>query len=158
MNRRMASLFPHIPPFFSDSNPWDVPALLYLFGILGILLPILFLVLEGVFVLRKTGRNYFFGYRTSFSLSSPERWDWANRTLAYVTFVYEPIILIAHVILFSISLAWGWGFLAPLITFVLSLLHLFLLIPYVEIRGRARFKGIPERPLHRPGDKEGGID
>ena len=66
----------------ASSNPWDVPALLYLFGSLGIVLPILFLVLEGVFVLRKVGRNYFFGYRTSFSLSSPERWDWAYRVLA----------------------------------------------------------------------------
>ena len=142
----------------AGTNPWDVPALLYLFGTLGILLPILFLVLEGIFVLRKTGRNYFFGYRTSFSLSSPERWNWANKALAYATFAHEPVILVLHVILFSLSLARGWGFLAPLITFLLSLLHLFLVVPYVEIRGRAKFKGVPERPLHGPGDKEGGID
>lgn len=136
----------------ASSNPWDVPALLYLFGSLGIVLPILFLVLEGVFVLRKVGRNYFFGYRTPFSLSSPERWDWANKVLAYATFAYEPIILVLHVILFSLSLARGWGFLAPLITFLLTLLHLFIVIPYVETRGRRKFRDVPERPLHGPRD------
>ena len=136
----------------ASSNPWDVPALLYLFGSLGIVLPILFLVLEGVFVLRKVGRNYFFGYRTSFSLSSPERWDWANRVLAYGIFLYEPIILVVHVVLFSLSLARGWGFLAPLITFLLSLLHLFLVIPYVEIQGRRKFRNVPERPFKMGDD------
>ena len=126
----------------ASSNPWDVPALLYLFGSLGIVLPILFLVLEGVFVLRKVGRNYFFGYRTSFSLSSPERWDWANRVLAYGIFLSEPIILIVHVILFSISLARGWGFLAPPH-------HLPSLpppsVPRDPLRGNPRQKEVQER-------------
>lgn len=136
----------------AGQSPWDVPALLYLFGALGILLPFLFIAFEALFLLRKTGRNRFFGYRTPFSMFSPERWEWANRTLACATFLYEPVVLVLHLVFLSLSLVLEWGFLPPLVTFLLSLLHLFVVIPYVEIRGRRKFKDVPERPFEMNRD------
>ena len=66
--------------FLVDSIDLDVlnPIYIYCFGIAGIVIYLLFIILAIVFIKKDVDLNYVFGYRTPFALSSVKKWKWAN--------------------------------------------------------------------------------
>lgn len=70
-----------------------------------------FYFLYVVFRYKKIGPNLHFGYRTKFSLSSKEKWDWSNNTFAQFTFIFAPSFLFIHIIIFILTVVHEWFFL-----------------------------------------------
>ena len=66
--------------FLTDSINLDVlnPIYIYCFGIGGIVIYLLLIILAIVFIKKGIDLNYVFGYRTPFALSSVKKWKWAN--------------------------------------------------------------------------------
>lgn len=112
----------------------------YVFGILGILIPLLQLVLMIVFVVRKVGPNPHFGFRTRFALSSPERWTWCNGQLAKYTFIFAPLFLVTHVIVFSLTIVYGWFFLWVILSMLLCCLWMAPVGILIQASGKKKFK------------------
>ena len=62
--------------FLVDSIDLDVlnPIYIYCFGIAGIVIYLLLIILAIVFIKKDVYLNYVFGYRTPFALSSVKKW------------------------------------------------------------------------------------
>ncbi len=129
-------------PILSGNPNFDVLSntLVYAFGILGILIPLLQLVLMIVFVVRKVGPNTHFGFRSRFALSSPERWEWCNRQLAKYTFIFVPLFLVAHGIVFSLTIVYGWFFPWVILSMLFGCLWMLPTAVLIQAVGKKKFK------------------
>lgn len=105
----------------TDLTDFENVAYTYTFGIVGIVFVVLFLVFGIIFVARKTELNYTFGYRSFFSLSSNDRWNWCNKVFFNSIFIFEPLFLIAHIVIFALSIVYNWSFAYVTISMACSL-------------------------------------
>lgn len=121
---------------------------IYFFGICGILIPLIFIFYMLFFRYKKIGPNLHFGYRTKFSLSSKEKWDWSNNTFAQFTFIFAPSFLFIHIIIFILTVVHEWFFLWVILSMVLALIWTLPVAIYIEIYGRKKFKSINENHLN----------
>ena len=133
----------------SDLFDLDIinPIYIYCFGIAGIVIYLLIIVLAIVFIKKAVGLNYFFGYRTSFSLSSSKKWEWANNIYVKCVLIGEPIFLIIHTVIFILSAVFSYFFLWTILTMALGLIYFIPIVLYIEIYGRIKFKNDKEKPL-----------
>ena len=123
------------------------PIYIYCFGLGGIVIYLLIIVLAIVFIKKAVGLNYFFGYRTSFSLSSSKKWEWANNIYVKCVLIGEPIFLIIHTVIFILSAVFSYFFLRTILTMALGLIYFIPIVFYIEIYGRIKFKNDKEKPL-----------
>ena len=105
--------------------------------------------------------NYVFGYRTSFALSSVKKWkwannifmkcliivEWANNIFMKCLIIVEPIFLIIHIVIFTLSTVFSWFFLWTILTMVIGLFSFIPIVLYIEIYGRIKFKNDVEKPI-----------
>ena len=117
------------------------------FGLGGIVIYLLIIVLAIVFIKKAVGLNYFFGYRTSFSLSSSKKWEWANNIYVKCVLIGEPIFLITHIVVFILSAVFPYFFLRTILTMALGLIYFIPIVLYIEIYGRIKFKNDKNKPL-----------
>ena len=98
--------------FLVDSIDLDVlnPVYIYCFEIVGIIIYLLLIILAIVFIKKDADLNYVFGYRTPFALSSVKKWKWANNIFIKCLIIAEPIILIIHIVIFTLSAVFSWFF------------------------------------------------
>ena len=115
----------------SDLFDLDIinPIYIYCFGLGGIVIYLLIIVLAIVFIKKDVGLNYFFGYRTSFSLSSSKKWEWSNNIYVKCVLIGEPIFLIIHIVIFILSAVFSYFFLWTILTMALGLIYF---IPIVK--------------------------
>ena len=104
--------------FLVDSIDLDVlnPVYIYCFGIAGIIIYLLLIILAIVFIKKDVDLNYVFGYRTPFALSSVKKWKWANNIFMKCLIIVEPIFLIIHIVIFTLSAVFSWFFLSTILT------------------------------------------
>ena len=122
-----------------DSINLDVlnPIFIYCYGIAGIVIYLLLIVLAVVFIKKDVDLNYIFGYRTSFALSSKKKWKWANSVFMRCLIIGEPIFLIIHIIIFILSVVYSWFFLWTIITMVIGLIYFIPICGRYEERNRS---------------------
>lgn len=130
----------------------DNQAATIVLGTVGIFISILLIVFASVFIKINVKPNPFFGYRTKFSLSSEKHWKWCNRVFAKTVLIWEPFVLVLHVLVFSLSMAFGWPCLYLLITLLLSVVFIIPVILFIEIHGRKKF-GKAETSENEKGKK-----
>ena len=125
--------------FLVDSIDLDVlnPVYIYCFGIAGIIIYLLLIILAIVFIKKDVDLNYVFGYRTPFALSSVKKWKWANNIFMKCLIIVEPIFLIIHIVIFTLSA----------VTMVIGLFSFIPIVLYIEIYGRIKFKNDVEKPI-----------
>ncbi len=69
-----------------------------------IVAPALLLITAAIFYLFPPRRiNYWYGYRTSYSMQNQEIWDYANKTAANYFFLFSLILLFIDLILLLIN-------------------------------------------------------
>ncbi len=108
------------------------------FGIAGIIIDLVLLIFVLIFEIKKLDMNSLMGYRTRFSLSSKEAWDWANKVFNTTTIIVMPMLLILHIDIFIFSLIESWSALyITLSMFTFVPLLLFEAI-YIEVVGRQK--------------------
>lgn len=110
------------------------------FGIAGIVIHLLLLVIVIIFILKKIDRNSVFGYRTKFSLSSDEKWDWSNKVFNISSIIFSPILLVTNIVLLVLSFSHDINNLIMTLMMFSSIICIFVLIPFIEIIGRIKFK------------------
>lgn len=90
---------------FIDSTNLEIlnPIYIYCFGIGGIVIYLLLIVLAVIFIKKDVDLNYSFGYRTSFALSSEKKWKWTNSVFMKSIIIGEPIFLIIHINIYFLS-------------------------------------------------------
>ena len=108
------------------------------FGIAGIIINAILLVLSIVLKVKDIDENFVFGYRTGFSLSSEEAWEWSNKTFATICIIGTPILLIGHIVVFALSMLLGLPTLYITLTMFSSLIFIICVIPFIEIIGRKK--------------------
>ena len=138
-----------ITVFLVDSIDLDVlnPIYIYCFGIAGIVIYLLLIILAIVFIKKDVDLNYVFGYRTPFALSSAKKWKWANNIFMKCLIIVEPIFLIIHIVIFTLSAVFSWFFLYTILTMVIGLIYFIPIVLYIEIYGRIKFKNDVEKPI-----------
>lgn len=110
------------------------------FGIAGIVIHLLLLVIVIIFILKKIDRNSVFGYRTKFSLSSDEKWEWSNKVFNISSIIFSPILLVTNIVLLVLSFSHDINNLIMTLMMFSSIICIFALIPFIEIIGRIKFK------------------
>ena len=135
--------------FLVDSIDLDVlnPIYIYCFGVAGIVIYLLLIILATIFIKKDVDLNYVFGYRTSFALSSTKKWKWANNIFMKCLITGEPIFLIIHIVIFTLSAVFSYFFLWTILTMVIGLIYLIPIVLYIEIYGRIKFKNDVEKPI-----------
>ncbi len=135
--------------FLNDSIILDIlnPIYIYCFGIAGIVFYLLLIILAIVFIKKDVDLNYVFGYRTPFALSSVKKWKWANNIFMKCVLISEPLFLIIHIIIFTLSAVYSWFFLWTILTMVIGLIYFIPVVLYIEIYGRIKFKNDVEKPI-----------
>lgn len=123
------------------------PIYIYCFGIGGIVIYLLIIVLAVIFIKKDVDLNYTFGYKTPFSLSSEKKWKWANSVFMKSIIIGEPIFLIIHIIIFILSVIFSWFFLWVIISMVIGLIYFIPIVLYIEIYGHIKFKKDKEKPI-----------
>lgn len=123
------------------------PIYIYCFGIGGIVIYLLIIVLAVIFIKKDVDLNYTFGYKTPFSLSSEKKWKWANSVFMKSIIIGEPIFLIIHIIIFILSVIFSWFFLWVIISMVIGLIYFIPIVLYIEIYGHIKFKNDKEKPI-----------
>ena len=138
-----------ITVFLVDSIDLDVlnPIYIYCFGIAGIVIYLLLIILAIVFIKKDVDLNYDFGYRTPFALSSVKKWKWANNIFMKCLIIGEPIFLIIHIVIFTLSAVFSWFFLWTILTMVIGLIYFIPIVLYIEIYGRIKFKNDVDKPI-----------
>lgn len=131
----------------TDLTDFENVAYTYTFGIVGIVFIVLFLVFGIIFLARKTELNYTFGYRSFFSLSSNDRWNWCNKVFFNSIFIFEPLFLIAHIVIFVLSIVYNWSFAYVTISMACSLVFLIPVTLFIEIYGRIKFPKSQDEPI-----------
>ena len=134
--------------FLVDSIDLDVlnPIYIYCFGIAGIVIYLLLIILAIVFIKKDVDLNYDFGYRTPFALSSVKKWKWANNIFMKYLIIGEPIFLIIHIVIFTLSAVFSWFF-WTILTMVIGLIYFIPIFLYIEIYGRIKFKNDIDKPI-----------
>ena len=124
--------------FLVDSIDLDVlnPVYIYCFGIAGIIIYLLLIILAIVFIKKDVDLNYVFGYRTPFALSSVKKWKWANN-----------IFMKCLIIVFTLSAVFSWFFLSTILTMVIGLFYFIPIVLYIGIYGLIKFKNDVEKPI-----------
>ena len=117
-------------------------AYIYTFGCVGIVFSVLLIVLGIIFMARKVDLNYSFGYRSYFSLSTSKTWKWCNKVFFLSVFSLSPLFLIAHVVVFALSLIYDWSFAWVVITMASGMVYLIPVTLFIEIYGRIKFKDL----------------
>lgn len=135
--------------FLTDSINLDIlnPIYIYCFGIGGIVIYLLLIILAIIFIKKDVDLNYMFGYRTAFALSSVKKWKWANNIFMKCVLIAEPIFLIMHAIIFILSAVYSYFFLWTILTMVIGLIYFIPVAIYIEINGRIKFKNEKEKPI-----------
>lgn len=135
--------------FLVDSIDLDVlnPIYIYCFGIAGIVIYLLLIILAIVFIKKDVDLNYDFGYRTPFALSSTKKWKWANHIFMKYLIIGEPIFLIIHIVIFTLSVVFSWFFLWTILTMAIGLIYFIPIVLYIEIYGRIKFKNDVDKPI-----------
>ena len=135
--------------FLVDSIDLDVlnPVYIYCFRIAGIIIYLLLIILAIVFIKKDVDLNYVFGYRTPFALSSVKKWKWANNIFMKCLIIVEPIFLIIHIVIFTLSAVFSWFFLSTILTMVIGLFYFIPIVLYIEIYGLIKFKNDVEKPI-----------
>lgn len=135
--------------FLTDSINLDIlnPIYIYCFGIGGIVIYLLLIILAIIFIKKDVDLNYMFGYRTPFALSSVKKWKWANNIFMKCVLIAEPIFLIIHAIIFILSAVYSYFFLWTILTMVIGLIYFIPVVIYIEINGRIKFKNEKEKPI-----------
>ena len=136
--------------FLVDSIDLDVlnPIYIYCFGIAEIVIYLLLIILAIVFIKKDVDLNYVFGYRTPFALSSVKKWKWANNIFMKCLIIGEPIFLIIHIVIFTLSAVFSWFFLWTILTMVIGLIYFIPIVLYIEIYGRRiKFKNDVDKPI-----------
>ncbi len=135
--------------FLVDSIDLDVlnPVYIYCFGIAGIIIYLLLIILAIVFIKKDVDLNYVFGYRTPFALSSVKKRKWANNIFMKCIIIVEPIFLIIHIVIFTLSAVFSWFFLSTILTMVIGLFYFIPIVLYIEIYGLIKFKNDVEKPI-----------
>lgn len=121
------------------TSSFDGAPFIYGMGIAGIIISILLIILALIMYLTKVTINKYFGYRTKLSFSSNESWTWCNDTFSKLIFIFGPITLIAHIIIFTLTIIYDWFFIWTIFTFIISIIYLIPLIIFIEIKGRKKF-------------------
>ena len=135
--------------FLVGSIDLDVlnPVYIYCFGIAGIIIYLLLIILAIVFIKKDVDLNYVFGYRTPFALSSVKKLKWANNIFMKCLIIVEPIFLIIHIVIFTLSAVFSWFFLSTILTMVIGLFYFIPIVLYIEIYGLIKFKNDVEKPI-----------
>ena len=135
--------------FLVDSIDLDVlnPVYIYCFEIVGIIIYLLLIILAIVFIKKDVDLNYVFGYRTPFALSSVKKWKWANNIFMKCLIIVEPILLIIHIVIFTLSAVFSWFFLSTILTMVIGLFYFIPIVLYIGIYGLIKFKNDVEKPI-----------
>ena len=135
--------------FLVDSIDLDVlnPVYIYCFGIAGIIIYLLLIILAIFFIKKDVDLNYVFGYRTPFALSSVKKWKWTNNIFMKCLIIVEPIFLIIHIVIFTLSAVFSWFFLSTILTMVIGLFYFIPIVLYIEIYGLIKFKNDVEKPI-----------
>ena len=138
-----------ITVFLVDSIDLDVlnPIYIYCFGIAGIVIYLLLIILAIVFIKKDVDLNYAFGYRTSFALSSTKKRKWANHIFMKCIIIGEPIFFIIHIVIFTLSVVFSWFFLWTILTMAIGLIYFIPIVLYIEIYGRIKFKNDVDKPI-----------
>ena len=123
------------------------PIYIYSFGVGGIIIYLLLIIMAIIFLKKDVDLNYIFGYRTSFALSSTKKWKWSNSVFMKCLLIVEPIFLIAHIVIFILSAVFSWFFLWTILTMAIGLIYFIPIVLYIEIYGRIKFKNDKERPV-----------
>ena len=150
--------------FLIDSIDLEIlnPIYIYCFGIAGIVIYLLLIILAIVFIKKDVDLNYVFGYRTPFALSSVKKWKWANNIFMKCVLIAEPIFLIIHIVVFTLSAIFSYFFLWTILTFVFGLIYFIPIVLYIEIYGRIKFKNDVEKSIEplieNEQSKKQGID
>ena len=76
--------------------------------------------------------------------------------------IAEPIFLIIHIVVFTLSTVYSWFFLWTILTFVFGLIYFIPIVLYIEIYGRIKFKNDVEKSIEplieNEQSKKQGID
>lgn len=59
----------------------------------------------------------------------------------------EPIFLIIHIVIFTLSAVFSWFFLWAILTMIIGLIYFIPIILYIEIYGRIKFKNDVDKPI-----------
>ena len=59
----------------------------------------------------------------------------------------EPIFLITHIVIFTLSTVFSWFFLWTILTMVIGLIYFIPIVLYIEIYGRIKFKNDVDKPI-----------
>ena len=110
------------------------------FGIGGIIIDLVLIISAVIFKVKDIGINYLYGYRTKFSTSSKEKWDWCNKVFVNVSLVISPILIIITTILMILAIINTWHVTVMAFIMFSSVFYILFLIPYIEIYGRIKFK------------------
>ena len=125
---------------FLDIIYRELEPYIYSLGIGGICLSLLLISLEIIMYVKKIKINKFFGYRTLLAYKSEKTWRWCNDTCAKLVFVFGPITLLIHVIIFTLSAIYQLNFIWIVVSFLLSILYYIPIILFIEIYGWKKFK------------------
>lgn len=112
------------------------------FGIGGILIDLVLIISSIIFKIKDIGINSFYGYRTKFSMSSEEKWNWCNNVFIKVSLIISPILILINVILMILALVNTWHVWVMTIVMFSSVIYILILVPFIEIYGRKKFKNI----------------
>ena len=112
------------------------------FGIGGILIDLVLIISAIIFRIKDIGINSFYGYRTKFSMSSEEKWNWCNNVFIKVSLIISPILILINVILMILALVNTWHVWVMTIVMFSSVIYILILVPFIEIYGRKKFKNI----------------
>ena len=61
--------------------------------------------------------------------------------------IAEPIFLIIHIVVFTLSTVYSWFFLWTILTFVFGLIYFIPIVLYIEKYGRIKFKNDVEKSI-----------
>ncbi len=115
------------------------------FGIGGIIIDVVLIISAIIFKVKDIGINYLYGYRTKFSMSSEEKWNWCNNVFIKVSLIISPILIIITTILMILAIINTWHVTVMAFIMFSSVFYILLLIPYIEIYGRRKFKDIENK-------------
>lgn len=59
----------------------------------------------------------------------------------------EPIFLIIHIVIFTLSAVFSWFFLWTILTMVIGLIYFIPIVLYIEIYGRIKFNNDADKPI-----------
>ena len=77
-------------------------------------------------------------------MSSEEKWNWCNNVFIKVSLIISPILVLINVILMILALVNTWHVWVMTIVMFSSVIYILILVPFIEIYGRKKFKNIED--------------